>query len=239
MSLSLHTLVVALAIAAGYGCYRISKIEALHAFRPYALILVVGFWGGAGLEVTFGGSYLLTDRGFLLGLFVLTFVGVTHLEWFRNLMAGITIAFEQRFEVDDDVCVGDAEGEIVEFGLRAIRIRGNDGQIHEIPNVRFVSESVVNPGRGDCACDIVVEVPDELSVDDMRQLARRSALLTPLASPRHQPEVFVTRNSNRAAEDQLLIRGYAFNPSYEEHYRSDVLSRLHRAIEQRSASEVG
>ena len=56
--------------------------------------------------------------------------------------------------------------------------------------------------------------------------ALEAAILSPLASPRHRPEVFLGEHLEVGAPVKLMIRGYAFDPNYQDHFRSDVIERV-------------
>ena len=142
-------------------------------------------------------------------------------------MSGVALAIEGRINEGDAVKVDNIEGEIVAFGLRSIRVRAVDGTLHEIPNVKFVTESVANISGegGDSACEITLAVPDDLEPARALAIAREVAILTPLASPRHEPEVFLRPPAAPNQPYKVLIRGYAFDQTYQEHFRSDVVAR--------------
>lgn len=225
-------IILAIALMIGWGFYRLANIELLERFRPGLLTGLVVFWGMAIVEATFFFAHTLTYYWLPLGLVVLGVVAITNLAWMRNVMAAIQIAFEDRFGTGDSIRVDSVEGEVVDLGLRATRIRRVDGQIHEIPNQTLTTDAVTNlTGHGDCACELTVTIPAEMSIDRARRLARDAALMTPLASPRHSPEVFTTADDPAGGTVRLKIRGYAFDPTYQEHYRSDVTARLVETFE--------
>lgn len=226
-------LVIGVALAVGWICYRLSTIELFERLRPYLLLGLVVSWGIAIAEAVFAFAYEMTPYWVPLWLFVLGVVALTNLEWMRNLMAGLQLAFEDPFDTGDSVRIGDVEGEIIGLGLRATRVRGVDGQVHDIPNQRLTTGEVTNlAGQGDCACELTVTVPEHMPTERAKRMARQAALLTPLASPRHSPEVFMQTDNPAGGTIHLRIRGYAFDPNYQDHYRSDVTARLLQAFEQ-------
>lgn len=229
---------IAVVLAAGYGLYRLSRLELLRRLRPYLLTLLLVLWALAAIEATFALAYLLTAHWFVLGLFMLAFLTVVYLDWFRDIGSAVTIAFEKRFVVGASVRIEGVEGEIQSFDMRSTHVRDTNGQLYEIPNHTFITESVANlTGEGDCTCEMTLAPPDHLSLEEARSMAREAALLTPLASPEHEPEVFIDREAPGGA-DHLRIRGYAFDPNYQEHYRSDVLSRVRRQMQSEETSQA-
>ena len=225
--------IIGLAILLGYGFYRLSNLEIFSRFRPYIVMGLVGLWGLAVVETVFAVSHALTESWVSLGLFLLATTVVTNYQLLRNIMAGLTVAFEQRIHAGDSVRIGEIEGEIQWFGLRAVRVRGIDGRAHEIPNEKFVGESVSNlASGGDSACEVTVKVPAGLATSRAREIARDAAVLTPLASPRHEPEVFVEADAADGKSVRLRVRGYAFDPSQQERFKSEVTRRLLEAFDQ-------
>jgi len=222
-----HWAVVAIlaTFAAGYTLYRISRIRIFSRFRPYALLGVLLFWGLALTETIFVISYFLTASWFVLSLVILSIATATNYQWLRNLMAGIAIAFEDRINYGDAIRVGDYEGSVAQFGLRAVEIRGNDGRRHEIPNSKLVDESVSNLARGgDSASEVTVTIPDDVSLERARAAGRRAALVSPFASPHCEPEVYIEPGGGEPM--RLRVRGYVFDAAQQDRFESDVAARL-------------
>ena len=101
-----------------------------------------------------------------------------------------------------------------------------DGTLHDIPNHQLTSNAIANLSGdgGDSACEVEVTVPEALPLPKAMALAVEAAMLSPLASPRHKPEVFLSATGK--APHQLRVRGYAFDPNFQEHFRSDVVTRI-------------
>lgn len=153
-------------------------------------------------------------------------VTVASIGWLRSVLAGIAVSLEGHIKLGDSIRVGDVTGEVTGFGVRATRLRGVDGAIHEVPNERLVTDFVTNLSGegGDSATELVFAVPKHVAVDEAVEVARRIAILSPLASPRHRPEVFLEARGNEKFE--VRIRGYAFDAAFQDHFRSDVVSRI-------------
>ena len=146
----------------------------------------------------------------------------------RSVLAGLVLMVEGELSPGDRVRVGQVEGELVEMGARSVRVRSEEGALHEIPNEQMVGREVANlsMGGGDAACELEVVVPPEMTPLQAMERARQIAYLSPLASPRHRPEVFL--ESERAEADGQLrvrIRGFAFEADYRDHFRSDIIAR--------------
>ena len=226
--LMLTLLFLVLAGLASWGLGRIAKLPGLRHLRRWFELARVIIWASITLEVAFTISRMVTDNWLLVGLLLLALVAMAGFDWLRNISAGLALAFERRFEVGDVVRYQDVEGELTEMGIRAVTLRAADGTFHQIPNVNFTSASVTNlQAEGEAACEIVVSVPAGVSPQRAAKLAREAAFLTPLASPRHRPEAFLDVGDPASTNVELRVRGFAFDPAHREHYRSDVVARIH------------
>lgn len=220
-------ILVVVAFAVGYGFYRLSRVRTLSRFRPYLIFGVVASWGIGIIEGVFAVSQILTPSWFALSLFLLTLVAATNYQWMRNVMAGMALSFENRLDLGDSIRVGDYEGAIREFGLRSVEIRGTDGRRHEIPNSKLVDESVSNLARGgDSVCDVTVTVPEGVTPRRARSAGREAALVSPLASPHREPEVYIEPPDAGDDPPKLRVRGYVFDAAHQERFESDVTERL-------------
>jgi small-conductance mechanosensitive channel len=208
---------------------RMRVLIQLKRWMPLAHLLV---WG---LALLFGASLALATfppQWLAFMALAAIMLGVAGLSGLRSALAGLGIALEGKLSIGDTVQIGALHGEIVSFGLRAVRLRSPNGMIHDIPNERFMSEAVSTLGGagGEAVCEIAVTIPATIPVEVALELAREGVVLSPLSSPRHRPEVFLDVREDGQTR-ALRIRGYAFDPDYHDHFRSDVIRRVGRAVE--------
>ncbi len=193
----------------------------------HLVIWCVALWMIARASIrSLSTDWLIFELVLLLVLIVLNH------SWLRSVFSGVALALEGRLRLGDTVRVGAMEGELMAFGVRAVRVRAVDGTTHEIPHEQLVAHVVakVQAEGGESACDITMMIPLAISPERALALARAEAMLSPLASPRHRPEAFLHAPEDASASMQLVIRGYAFDPAYQEHFRSDVVGRVTRAF---------
>lgn len=219
------------ALIISWGLGRLMQLRGLRRVRKWLALIRVLLWAFLVLNVIFGLSVALSPQHWLpVGMLVVAILGISGLSFLRNVAAGLAMAFEAQFRVGDPVLHGGIQGEIVHFGARAVTLRADDGTLHQIPNESFAQNSVTRlESEGDAACDILVRLPAGVSPDRALTLARQAAFLTPLASPRHRPEVFLEMSSRDGQENsiELRIRGYAFDPAWRDAFSSDVVARIH------------
>ncbi|MFQ5526170.1 MAG: mechanosensitive ion channel family protein [Thermoanaerobaculia bacterium] len=71
-------------------------------------------------------------------------VGFAFRAIFENLLAGLFLAFQRPFQVDDYIQSSGFEGTVKEIDLRNTHIRASDGRDIFIPNAKVFSEPLVN-----------------------------------------------------------------------------------------------
>jgi small-conductance mechanosensitive channel len=61
-----------------------------------------------------------------------------------NFIAGLIIMFERPIKIGDRIVVGDTEGDVVSIGARGTTVVDNDGIAVIVPNLKFITENVIN-----------------------------------------------------------------------------------------------
>lgn len=224
-----------LAIIVSFFLFRFGRHTEAKRIKRGMPVLYAVIWGLTLVSITSLYARGLDGQWKLVVWLVFVFGVFASVGWLRSVMSGVALAVEGRVVAGDSIRIDDVEGEVLSFGLRSVSIRGVDGNVHEVPNDKFVSSTVVNLSAigGDSICDIFLEVPRTMKPADALVLAREVAILTPLASPRHRPEVFLEPTDNNR---RIRIRGYVFDPEYQEHFQSDVISRFSSLVKAETAS---
>lgn len=209
---------------------RVARANLAPHLRRWLPVAFTSVWGVAVIAITVIYARGLPGSWWLVIWLLFIVLAVASIGWLRNALAGIALSLEGRIALGDSVRVDDLTGEVIGFGVRATRLRAVDGAVHEIPNERLVTQPVTNLSGegGDSATELVLAVPSHVDVDAALELARRIAILSPLASPRHRPEVFLEARSN--GKFDVRIRGFAFDAAFQDHFRSDVVARVQAAF---------
>ena len=229
---------VALAI---YMLYRFGRLRVAERVKRW---LPLGYVAILGAAILTSGALIIRTGSLAWLLFsvaLLALVVFLNASWLRSILAGVALTLEHHLEVGDSIRLGALEGDVMHFGLRSTRLRATDGTLHDIPHEHLLNDNVANlSGDGsDSACAITISIPYERAVEEAMARVAQVALLSPLASPRHKPEVFLQGKIERDSPIVLSIRGYAFDPNYQEHYRSDVLRRLSEAFRDETSTSPG
>jgi hypothetical protein len=171
---------------------------------------------------------------------VLVVIAVAALPWLRNLFHAVVFGFENRYQLGDDLRVGDIEGRLIAIGSRAVTLRTAAGTevtlthaaLAKLPVVRLSIALSQPPGAEsvrDAPCEISLSAPGSLDVQVASELACTAAALSPYAAPRVEPRVFVL---TEGLPDSIRLRllGSVFDREYEPYYRSDVAVRFLRMM---------
>jgi len=228
------------AILGSIGISRISRVRLFSRIQRWFPVAHVLLWSLAFLIAGFVAASRLSTQWLILDALVLGVLAVVNLSWLRSALASVVVAMEGRFNLDDHIRVGAISGHVVGFGLRSVRLRSEDGTVHDVPNEHLLRETVANLSGegGDAACELTVMVPSEMLAQDVMALALEAAMLSPLASPRHRPEAFLLGRETPQQPPRVRVQGYAFDPNHREHFKSDVLTRLLKMLDDHTTTMV-
>lgn len=95
-------------------------------------------------------------------------LGFAFKDYVSSLIAGIIALFENPYQLGDRVRIGDYYGEIVNYGLRGIRIQTPDDNIVTIPHNKIWTEAVSNANKGNVEAQVVVDLYFAHTVDAER-----------------------------------------------------------------------
>lgn len=218
--------VLVVTLVLSYAIQRLNHHPAFSPVRRWLPVAQIAIWCVAVLLLGALTIQHLPIEWFYFELVLLVLLVMVNQSWLRSVLSGAALTLEGKFKKGDIIRVEELEGEILSFGLRAVRLRAIDGTLHDIPNHQLTSNSIANLSGdgGDSACEVEVTVPEAIPLPTAMALAVEAAMLSPLASPRHKPEVFLSATGK--APHQLRVRGYAFDPNFQEHFRSDVVTRI-------------
>lgn len=225
-------LVIASAIAFSWGLRRVARVRVLVEIHPWLPLVHIVAWCGA-LWVLFRPALADPAAGrAYLWLAALTVFVIAGLPWLRNVLAGVVLVIERRYRVGDDLRVGSTTGRATSFGMRSVVLRTALGTEVRVPYQQFLAEPVerLNLRARDSPCEIRVRVPDGVALAEAMEAARLAATLSPLASPRLAPEIFVTHDVSDSPQVVLGVRAFAFDREHEARFISDLLARIHAAL---------
>lgn len=172
-------------------------------------------------------------------------VGFAFKDLLASLMAGIILLFDRPFQLGDRVDFAGHYGEVVEIGLRTVRIATLDDNLVSIPNNRFLNDVVASANAGaldqmcvfhfyiGCAEDIALAkeiVYEATASSNYVYLEKPIALVV-----REEP---VPGGAERFAI-RITTKSYVFDGRYEVAFGTDVTERVKRAFAARGVRTAG
>jgi len=187
-----------------------------------------GFAGAVGLIFQLSNEALLALGGILA-----VAIGISLRDLVASIIAGITILIDKPFSVGDRITYGDFYGEVVEIGLRAVRIVTLDDNLVTIPNNKFLTDVVASGNAGEL--DMLVQLDFFVAIDADVALAKR-IVREALASSRYtyldKPWKIVISevHQNDFVAVRLRAKVYVLDVRWEKDLETDITERVHVAF---------
>lgn len=152
-------------------------------------------------------------------------VGFASQDIIKNIFGGVIILLDRPFTVGDKIQVSNHYGEVVEIGLRSIRIVTADDSLVSIPNGELMNQSVSNSNTGEANCQVVAEIYLPITVDTklVRQIANESAQVSKYIYL-NKPIYVLFFNEVKEGRSYLKMRlkAYVVDIRYEFAFKSDM-----------------
>jgi small-conductance mechanosensitive channel len=144
-------------------------------------------------------------------------------------IAGVTIMFDRPFQVGDRVQYAGEYGDIIQIGLRSVRMRTLDDNMVTIPNNKVLTEVAASANYG--ALDMQVTMKFYVGIDQDIATARElvhEALLTSRYIYLDKPIVIHVRQviEKDYVAVELRAKGYVLDTRYEQAFITDVNLRV-------------
>jgi small-conductance mechanosensitive channel len=159
-----------------------------------------------------------------LGALVLLLAVAVGAAWFavRDLVAGVILRTEDRFEPDQSLRVGDVSGRIQRVGYRSLDVETEAGERVRVPWHRVAGSTTARTGitDGAPAHTFHVPVPRSLSRNAATARIRTAALNSFHASPRREPRVRLHHEEGDARVYEVTV--FALQPEFLPEVESAV-----------------
>lgn len=165
----------------------------------------------------------------LIGGTVAVSVGFALKDLAASFIAGITVVIDRPFQVGDRVTFEGHYGDIIEIGMRSVRMRTLSDDIITIPNNKFLNEVTTSGNYG--ALDMQVVIPFYVGLDEDISLAR-DLIQEAASSSRyiHLPKPVVVLVKQTMTESflavQLTCKAYVVDTEYEKLFETDITLRV-------------
>jgi len=99
--------------------------------------------------------------------------GLASQNFLKNIFGGIQILLDRPFQIGDKIEIGSNRGEVIQIGLRTVRILTANDTIVSIPNGEIVNQSVTNSNSGQSICQIAAEfyLPPNIDIQKVKKIA--------------------------------------------------------------------
>jgi small-conductance mechanosensitive channel len=174
-------------------------------------------------------------------------IGFAFKDLLASLMAGLILVFDRPFQVGDRIAFDDIYGEVVEIGLRTVRVQTLNDNMVSIPNHRFLNDTVASANAGSlhqmCVFPFWVGCNEDIAsakriVYEATASSRYVFVNKPITvSVREGP---VPDGAERFAVE-LKVKAYVFDGRYETAFGTDVTERVKAAFSStgiRTAGEI-
>ncbi|MBN2425932.1 MAG: mechanosensitive ion channel [Calditrichaceae bacterium] len=156
-------------------------------------------------------------------------VGFASQDILKNIFGGIMILFDRPFQVGDKIAIGNYYGEVIQIGLRTVRIITADDSQVSIPNGELVNRFVSNSNSGEFNCQVVAEffLPAHIDINRLKQIARKAAAVSKYVYLK-KPIAVIIKNEIYEGRSLLKVRlkAYVMDLRYEYAFASDMTERV-------------
>lgn len=147
----------------------------------------------------------------------------------KNIFGGIMILFDRPFQVGDKIEVGGHYGEVLQIGLRTVRLVTPDDSVVSVPNGEIMNQSVSNANSGETNCQVVAELylPAHINIAAAKALAHRAAVVSRYVYLK-KPIAIIVKNENSMGHSVLKFRvkAYVLDIRYEFPFSSQLTETI-------------
>ena len=161
-------------------------------------------------------------------------VGFAMRDLVAAIIAGVMIMFDRPFQVGDRVMYAGEYGDILQIGLRSVRMRTLDDNIVTIPNNKVLTDVTSSGNYGELDMQVAMSfyIGIDQDVDLAERLVKESILSSRYVFLDKPVVVLVTQVLDKAGYVAVHLRGkaYVLDVKYEKAFETDVNKRVLRAF---------
>ena len=149
------------------------RLRVLFARLIGVFIIILGIFTSLTVIIpTFGFGDLVTGLGFTS--FV---IGFATKDILNNLLSGVLILWQQPFQIGDYIYVQSIEGKVEYIGVRATRLKKDDGEMILIPNGEMYSNALTIRGAGSGRrMKLKISIGYDSDIEQTKQVIHRTLL---------------------------------------------------------------
>ncbi|MBX2861918.1 MAG: mechanosensitive ion channel family protein [Leptolyngbyaceae cyanobacterium MAG.088] len=201
--------------------FRLIIKQSVPFLKGIVLIFTIGYVLPLFLNLT--GSNLIALTGTIA-----VALGFAFKDYASSIIAGVVNLFEGPFRMGDRIQIGEHYGEVIDYGLRGLRLQTPDDNAVTIPHNTTWINPISNANSGQLEAQVVTEfyfahqANTELAVDILYQAAY-SSRFTQLKLP-----VMVVVSEETWAT-HLKLKSYPMDARDEYIYKTDLILRIKKA----------
>jgi small-conductance mechanosensitive channel len=156
-------------------------------------------------------------------------LGFAFKDYVSSLFAGIVTLFEGPYRVGDRVKIGDIYGEVVDYGLREVRIRTPDDNTVTIPHNVTWTESLSNANSGKLEAQVVTDFyfSHQVNAEKVLQILYQAAYSSRYTQLK-LPVVVIMEEQPWAT--RFKLKAYPMDARDEFVYKTDLVFRAKQAF---------
>lgn len=165
------------------------RLRILFSRLIVVLIVILGIFTSLTVIIpTFSFGDLITGLGFTSVV-----IGFATKDILSNLLSGVLILWQQPFQIGDYIFIGSNQGKVEYIGVRATRLRKDDGELILIPNGEMYSNSMTIRGAGaERRMNLKINISYEADAARAKEIIRKVLEETEGIENNPQPTVVIT-----------------------------------------------
>ena len=156
-------------------------------------------------------------------------LGFAFKDYASSIIAGIVGLFESPYGVGDRIKIGEHYGEVVSYGLRAVRIQTPDDNLVTIPHNKIWTEAVSNSNAGELEAQVVTEFyfAHKIDVNFVRKILYRVAQTSKYTALKLPIVVII---EEKPWGSSFKLKAYPLDARDEFIYQTDLTVRAKQAF---------
>ncbi|WP_394176785.1 mechanosensitive ion channel family protein [Thalassotalea litorea] len=190
-------------------------------FATFATVILLSFDISKELLAIMGGTLAVA-------------IGFAMKDLAASIVAGITIMFDRPFQVGDRVRFGGEYGDVINIGLRSVKLQTLNDDVVTIPNNVFLSDITASGNYG----ELDMQIQIEFFVDPYQDLVlaekiiRENAALSKFVYLNKPIVVNISQVLNHNfVVYQLVLKLYVLDTRYEKNLQTDITLRVKEQFE--------
>jgi small-conductance mechanosensitive channel len=152
-------------------------------------------------------------------------IGFASQDILKNIFGGIMILFDRPFQVGDKIEVSGYYGEVINIGLRSVRIVTPDDSVVTVPNSEITNKMVSNANFGENNCQVVSEIylPADADLEAASKIGYTAAAISRFVYLKKPITViFVNEMFHDKSMIRMKVKAYVYDIRAEFKFKSDV-----------------